>query len=525
MANIYETERESDDDSEIYCKLKKVYKEKKKKTRRIHSFLKFIIVLKPVNEYNIVDKIKEANKELFAHENLAVNDEENNENVTNNMPINRKVSFAANLEEYEPQDGTISSEQLLDKLTEESNESNCVSKLEVIVEESQQEEEPADELIQTMNSVTQPVELAENLIEIFDETTKELKKSSDDLIVDEICEEIIIMDIENDNNSEQIETTPRRKSSSSFEKKILKQITFDCDDNEFDNESLTNLLISDNADVENIDNNDNDDYNCNESVCEEESEGDEFVKPNPQSNNNAGEFLMRNINDDNDEDDDDNDDDQLSIIVASYIPDSYDNCDQTSLTTTECSVQQTRNRRQNKLSFGRHFPFQRATNTSPIHTSTHKSSKHFKPPPEVTDLKLHYKVCCEYKHTQQRLPKYTGYLSEYGLSREQLIERERKLQHKHRSLLQQTLKTTEAEVRKMHDNERAFVKWLKNKMRFPINRTRNMFDVKRSFGAIKKINNVNGGDETDANGSLISQHKVIKKRHSHSASSSKINEN
>uniref|UniRef100_A0A1B0FNB1 Coiled-coil domain-containing protein 181 n=1 Tax=Glossina morsitans morsitans TaxID=37546 RepID=A0A1B0FNB1_GLOMM len=500
MANIYETERESDDDSEIYF-------------------------LKPVNEYNIVDKIKEANKELFAHENLAVNDEENNENVTNNMPINRKVSFAANLEEYEPQDGTISSEQLLDKLTEESNESNCVSKLEVIVEESQQEEEPADELIQTMNSVTQPVELAENLIEIFDETTKELKKSSDDLIVDEICEEIIVMDIENDNNSEQIETTPRRKSSSSFEKKILKQITFDCDDNEFDNESLTNLLISDNADVENIDNNDNDDYNCNESVCEEESEGDEFVKPNPQSNNNAGEFLMRNINDDNDEDDDDNDDDQLSIIVASYIPDSYDNCDQTSLTTTERSVQQTRNRRQNKLSFGRHFPFQRTTNTSPIHTSTHKSSKHFKPPPEVTDLKLHYKVCCEYKHTQQRLPKYTGYLSEYGLSREQLIERERKLQHKHRSLLQQTLKTTEAEVRKMHDNERAFVKWLKNKMRFPINRTRNMFDVKRSFGAIKKINNVNGGDETDANGPLISQHKVIKKRHSHSASSSKINEN
>ncbi|KAL9910654.1 uncharacterized protein ACN427_005220 [Glossina fuscipes fuscipes] len=501
MANIDETERESDDDSEIYF-------------------------LKPVNEYNIVEKIKEANKELFAHENLALaNGEENNENVINNLAINRKVSFAANLEEYEPQDGTISTEQLLDKLIEESNENNCLSKLEVIVEESHQEEELTDESIPTIDSITQSVELTENLIEIFDETTKELKKSPEDVIVDEICEEIIVMDIENDNNSEQSETTPRPKSSSSFQKKILKQITFDCDDNEFDNESLTNLLISNDIDDrDNVDNNDNDDYNCNESVCEEESEDDEFVKPNPQTNNSSEEFFMQNINDNNDENDEnDDDDDQLSIIVASYIPDSYNNCDQTSLTTTECSLQQTHNNGQNKLSFGRHFPFRRTTNTSPIRTSKHKSSKHIKPPPEVTDLKLHYKVCCEYKHTQQRLPKYTGYLSEYGLSREQLIERERKLQHKHRSLLQQTLKTTEAEVRKMHENERAFVKWLKNKMRFPINRTRNMFDVKRPFGGIKKINNVNGNDEINANGSLINQHKLIRKRHS--ASGSKINEN
>uniref|UniRef100_A0A1A9WSA5 Coiled-coil domain-containing protein 181 n=1 Tax=Glossina brevipalpis TaxID=37001 RepID=A0A1A9WSA5_9MUSC len=491
MANIYETERESDDDGEIYF-------------------------LKPVNEYNIVDKIKEANKELFAHENLTLKaNEANNENVFHNVPINRKVSFAANLEEYEPQNGTINSEQLLEKLSEESKENNCANKLEIIVEEPQhEEEEPRDELIQTMDSTTQPEEFIENLIEIFDETTKELKKSSDEATVDEICEEIIIMDMENDNTSEQNETIPRHKSSSPSQRKILKQFTFDCDDNEGDNESLTNLLISDNDNANDIDNKHNDEFNCNESVCEESE--DEYEKL--QTNHSSEELFVQNVDFDDDEEDDD--DDKLSIIVASCIPDDdYNSCDQPALTTTECSAQRTHNESQNKLSFGKHFSFGRNSNSF---AAIRKSSRRFKPPSEVTDLKLHYKVCCEYKHTQQNLPKYTGYLSEYGLSREQLIERDRKLHQKHRSLLQQTLKATETEVRKMHDNERAFVKWLKNKMRFPVNKTRNMFDVKRSFGGIKKISSIGGNDgEINTNTSLTNQHQIIR---NHSASNSRINE-
>ncbi|TMW40579.1 hypothetical protein DOY81_014341 [Sarcophaga bullata] len=84
MANVHETEQESDDDCEVYF-------------------------LKPVNEYNIVDKIKEANKELFA------NDVEDNDELLPAAQINRKVSFAANLEEYEPQNG-INLKELQEKV-------------------------------------------------------------------------------------------------------------------------------------------------------------------------------------------------------------------------------------------------------------------------------------------------------------------------------------------------------------------------------------------------------------------------
>ncbi|XP_061386737.1 uncharacterized protein LOC133321671 [Musca vetustissima] len=477
MTEIYEHETESDEDCEVYF-------------------------LKPVNEYNIVDKIKEANKELFAQQ----NDEGDGENNLELMALNgsRKVSFAANLEVYEPLSG-ISLQELENKLgkgqdnkeDEEqvatnqepedatANENISPRKLEIITEEEispQQEienEENNDAMEEPQTNQNEEVMATPHVEEV----------------IEEICEDILIMDMENN-------TTTSCESPGTVQRKMLKQITFDyCEDDEQDNKSLTNLLISDNEneDEEYIENNnfnldnldDAVDFNCNESLLED-SDHEEYPVENPSNTPQNEDPTDQNEYDENGEDDED--DDKLSIIVASYLPDDTFDCDKASLT---CSDMKSSNHRSRRIPFHKRFSFKRKTKNSNVVGSTtspyrnNNNNRRFLPPPEVTDLKLHYKTCCEFKNAQQKLPKYTGYLSEYGLSRDQLLEREQKLRRKQHSLLQETLKTSEEEMRKMHDNERAFTSWLKNKMRFPINKTRNMFDVKRPFG-LRKCTSVSG---------------------------------
>ena len=447
-----------------------------------------------------MDKIKEANKELFA------NDVEDNDELVPVAQINRKVSFAANLEEYEPQNG-INLKELQEKLgqdnveddEENSTNADAEQKLEVINEEdAPNEDEVKNEIeINSHDKDTEnesPAEMNdkettdtsnENEVEIETETSEKVQSVDENEIIEEICEEIQIMDMENDKS----EVCEEKKSDSprTVQRRILKQITFDCtEEDESDNKSLTNLLISDNE----VDSGEDDDenvyqeYNCNASVhVDSDNEDDKFPCQNEENY------------------EEDEDDDKLSIIVASYLPDDMA-CDKTSLTSSSmrCSPRVTKAR---KLPFNKRFSFRRKTKSSNANASSsnHHSTgnRRFMPPPEVTDLKLHYKTCCDYKNVQLKLPKYTGYLSEYGLSQEQLIERERKLQQKQHGKKVQTLKSSEAEIRKMHDNEKAFTTWLKNKMRYPINKTRNMFDVKRPFG-LRKCTSVGGNallnDET-----------------------------
>ncbi|KAI8126372.1 hypothetical protein FF38_05601 [Lucilia cuprina] len=467
MENVqHEIEQESDEDCEVYF-------------------------LKPVNEYNIVDKIKEANKELFGNEHADDNE------LMAEAQQNRKVSFAANLEEYEPQNGKLGKEQ-----EENKEEIKIEQKLDVITEEEvvnddevndddindckanencdtntqqDREEEKEEPAATDMNDN----ESNDNLNEAQErpESSANCESVDENVILEEICEEILVMDMENDEKIEEEEVTTKFDSPSAMQRKMLKQITFDYteEDDEPDNKSLTNLLISDNENDPNEDEANNEDYNCNESI-NEDTDNDETI---PLTHNEYYE--------------DDEEDDKLSIIVASYLPDDMA-CDKTSLNASsrKCSPRSNKTR---KLPFNKRFSFRRKARSSNAigSCSNHHSSnnRRFMPPPEVTDLKLHYKTCCEFKNAQQKLPNYTGYLSEYGLSKEQLIERDRKLQQKQQGKEVHSLRSTEADMRKMHDNERAFTTWLKNKMRFPINKTRNMFDVKRPFG-LRKSTSVGG---------------------------------
>uniref|UniRef100_A0A1I8N732 Coiled-coil domain-containing protein 181 n=1 Tax=Musca domestica TaxID=7370 RepID=A0A1I8N732_MUSDO len=503
MTDIYEHETESDEDCEVYF-------------------------LKPVNEYNIVDKIKEANKELFAEQiDEGANSNDGNENNLELMALNgsRKVSFAANLEVYEPLSG-ISLKELENKLgkgQDQEDEQNPVHE----TENSTPNENlnPKLEIITEEESVTErDVENQENskessvCLDHHCENEEMMAPPHVEEVIEEICEEILVMDMENENK---IESFNSCESPSTVQRKMLKQITFDyCEEDEQDNKSLTNLLISDNENYddeeeegESIDNentclaihedgNEEDalDFNYNESLLEDSDNEKNLLETQNSLNLHAYKTEVQEDTEKAEYENDEDEDDKLSIIVASYLPDDTFDCDKASLTSSDNKC----HHRSRRMPFHKRFSFKRKTKHSNVvgstsspykNNNTTAANRRFQPPPEVTELKLHYKTCCEFKNAQQKLPKYTGYLSEYGLSRDQLLEREQKLRRKQHSMLQETLKTTEEEMRKMHDNERAFTSWLKNKMRFPINKTRNMFDVKRPFG-LRKCTSVGGGGTT-----------------------------
>lgn len=344
-----------------------------------------VYFLKPVNEYNIVDKIKEANKELFDGGGNSVDEPDEQK---------RKVKFHPNLEEFEPIPGEN------DQQAETDIEAQCLNMVTLSEEdESVANDEASPRTITTIEECAEMLALeVQKKIEAI-----EIKMAESEEEVDEISEEIVVMDMETGRKLEE-----DTKKINAIKEEPIKQD--EPESNEVDSEQ----------------------------EVPEEDEGT----------------------------------DNLSIIVASYLPSD------THLTNDEPESPSITKAH----SFKRNFSFRRKN-------SAHRNKCRS---PEITNLKLNYKTCCEYRNSDcAKLPKYTGYMSEYGLSRDQMDKREQSLQTKHKIIVDKSLKATEAEVQKMQDNERAFTTWLKNKMRFPINRTKNMFDVKKN--SINNSGNSRGG--------------------------------
>ncbi|XP_004519168.1 coiled-coil domain-containing protein 1 [Ceratitis capitata] len=468
-----------------------------------------VYFLKPVNEYNIVEKIKEANKVLF--EETTTIDEQ----PACSGPFDavgdlgtRKVTFAPNLETYEPdnslletlkltrefEDAVAEAKELDRKLTdickyqtileETTPNTNEVTDTELATVDTNDKSEISD--AGTRDSADTDTE--EEVTQVSTVEVKEAAVSdADDEVVEEICEEISVMDMENEELQPQV-----NNAQIGNQRRMVKLRTFDCaeedppeaNDSEQDNKSMVNLLTSDGEEeccsAATFDINDcNSDLDVDdiEADCSRVSEANGETNPDVNDDNNSINDTTTDVYDDDDEDDD------LSIIVASYLTDDIGHK----------RLYSNRNKPTNKARrllppLSKRFSLRGKTLArNAIGTCADGTEKVARrpphlPPPEVTDLKLNYRTCCEYRRqlTQnEKLPKYTGYLSEYGLSRQQLELREESLQRKQRFALQQTLKANETEMRKMHDNERAFTTWLRNKMRYPINKTRNMFDVKR----------------------------------------------
>ncbi|XP_049315196.1 uncharacterized protein LOC105227117 [Bactrocera dorsalis] len=494
-----------------------------------------VYFLKPVNEYNIVEKIKEANKVLFeetteVNENAVCADASDitGDSATETeagVPL-RKVTFAPNLETYEPDNALLETLKLtrefeeavaeakeLDRklaticeyqtITEETNANAEEITNTEVVEEDMTDQKVVETLPLTEATQEGDAIMPESTVDVPSAIAAESTAQPDveDDIMEEICEEIVVMDMENK------EVKPdTMKMPVDNPRRMVKMRTFDCaeedppdiNEDEQDNKSLTNLLTSDGEeeccsaatfDINDANSDlDVDDIEADTSTNEAEGKVNMHTDEEPNSSNND---VTNTEGYDQDDDDDD-----LSIIVASYLPDDFD----------QKRVSSGRRKPINKsrrllAPLSKRFSFRgkslarNAIGTtshdvdgcSSGHSATARARRPHLPPPEVTDLKLNYRTCCEYRrHLSQpeKLPKYTGYLSEYGLSRQQLEVREENLQRQQRYVLQQALKANDAEMRKMQDNERAFTTWLRNKMRFPINKTRNMFDVKhRSLDA------------------------------------------
>lgn len=115
------------------------------------------------------------------------------------------------------------------------------------------------------------------------------------------------------------------------------------------------------------------------------------------------------------------------------------------------------------------------------HNHRPSSSVHIKKSSESQFLKiqLNFKPCCEYKYLENdRLPRYCGYISQYGLSKEQLEMREKRKQRLKERQSDKTAKQLQEETMKSEVNEEAFARWLQNKMRNNRSMTKNLYDYR-----------------------------------------------
>lgn len=423
-----------------------------------------------MNEYNIVEKIKAANKELFDESQQVKMDSPDDSSSSSTTNNTRKVTFAENLENYEPCGSVEDAETTNDEDTLHAKLAANFHFPAIDEEDppndNDLEENPndPDDDNDSQAIAEQERQLAELLLEDELYSAEIVNKDLIDEVVEEICEEIDGMEVNTECSNEEAETERNSR------RMIVKQATFDFEETEAeeeDNKSMSNFLLS-------------------ECECE-----DDDLQLATEEEISKRELAHNETNDLPAEDEDEDDD--LSIIVASYIQENdYDNSsflsDQAQNNCRTTSIRSFSGHRKNRsLSVNKRFSFRRKKTTGNTNTNTTANSN-AGAPSELTDLKFNYKTCCEYKHSEQeKLPKYTGYLSEYGLSREQLERREAQLQRKQNQALQKALASSEKEMQKMQDNERAFTKWLKNKMRFPINKTKNMFDVKIVRGGRKRL--------------------------------------
>ncbi|XP_035916830.1 cilia- and flagella-associated protein 251 [Anopheles stephensi] len=89
--------------------------------------------------------------------------------------------------------------------------------------------------------------------------------------------------------------------------------------------------------------------------------------------------------------------------------------------------------------------------------------------------------CCRHKKSSgEKLPYYNGFRSEYGLSREELEEKKRRLEARRQRVRERQHRRTAEQRQKARSNEEAFAAWLHGKLRNSINKHQNMYDVRQS---------------------------------------------
>lgn len=97
-----------------------------------------------------------------------------------------------------------------------------------------------------------------------------------------------------------------------------------------------------------------------------------------------------------------------------------------------------------------------------------------------TDHPVKYKSCCEEKkrsEREQKLPKYMGDVSEYGLSRDQLEMKRERQERRRRNRQEVAYRKYQLEVERIRLNEESFAKWMRMKLsKMPRNKYANRYD-------------------------------------------------
>ncbi|KAH8255201.1 hypothetical protein KR038_001157 [Drosophila bunnanda] len=438
-----------------------------------------VYFLKPVNEYNIVDRIKEANKELFA-----LGEDGAGAGVNGNGKVT-KVKFALNLEDYEPtgvppgKDQSPSPpDELLQQLTQ--------LKLKTIAEEETITAPETSKIVQETPAPPVEEDVEEEICEeILDLTEVSFQPAVQEaLAIEEEDED----DFSGVDEADLDDDSPVKDVSVAAPFQVRQISNFDQDDS--DQKSLTNLLTESDCEEEERTLNEarqklRDAYKNLYKTLDpkEQATIDRLTGVGVQDEAPSLPPLPVAATAEVDEEDD------LSIIVASYIPDDFELNEQSIYYKKEEQEDLTGLAKQQSCSecpkatsksffTSRSFSFRRRSKPTPPPSSTTASTT-------SPSIRMNYKICCEHRHSLQgKLPRYTGYMSEYGLSAQQLQRREQQMRRKQRFSMEQTISRNEQELKKMQDNERAFTTWLKNKMRYPINKTRNMFDAHKRRGSV-----------------------------------------
>ncbi|GAB0094239.1 hypothetical protein DMENIID0001_094990 [Sergentomyia squamirostris] len=109
--------------------------------------------------------------------------------------------------------------------------------------------------------------------------------------------------------------------------------------------------------------------------------------------------------------------------------------------------------------------------------------KRQKPSPrKISPTRRKYRECCDRRdRSDERLPRYNGLRSVYGLSREQLERRQARLEREKKRQVDTINSLLDAQFRRNEANEEAFTQWLRKKMQQTHNNTihRNMYDYNK----------------------------------------------
>lgn len=389
-------------------------------------FLFPAVVLVPVNEYKIADKIIAANKSLFEESSEATQEETMEDKDKDDVPDRNKprVTFSSDIEEYDDDDDNESvhskdNESAMENVEKSevsmevpsvppTDDANVIDDEPLKKEEENNVEINIDSDLKEDDAPSEPVETIEEICEDID-----VIKLDPVVVENELVEEIIEEIYENITVTEPADESPTPAPHEMTES-ICEEAPTTCDQEEVSAGDEISSSIPMDIPVE-------PDTPKPKKVRHAKSAPETSNKPEPKSN-------MRKTS--------------LNSVVrkGNLTPKKSENIKKTRPSGT---IESARDE-------------------------------------DLLKIQLNFKCCCEHKYLEnERLPRYKGYFSQYGLSKEELEERAARKEEMKKMKYENWMRKKEEKQMKSQVNENAYAQWLKDKLRNVRNKEKNMYNVSR----------------------------------------------